>query len=106
VLVCLLASDGAALLRRLPRLNDPELSEQEVRDICASIDEKEAGANCALALHAAATQRQSGAGPRLRFQVRGCVVAQPGCCHRLWPVSADMLGQSAQHPGLCLQVPW
>lgn len=43
---------------------------QEVRDICASIDDKDAGANCAVALHQAASRRQAGAGPRLRFQVR------------------------------------
>ena len=30
VLVCLMAADGAALLHRVPRLNDPELTEQEV----------------------------------------------------------------------------
>lgn len=70
VLVCLVAGDGSALLRRVPRINDPELTEQEVRDICSSIDDREAGANCAVALHAAASQRQSGVGPRLRFQVR------------------------------------
>ncbi len=41
----------------------------QVRDICSSIDEAGAGANCAVALHAAAKQRMSGVGPRLRFQV-------------------------------------
>lgn len=43
---------------------------QEVREICSSIDDKDAGADCEIALHQAAVRRASGAGPRLRFQVR------------------------------------
>ena len=70
VLVCLIGADGSALLHRVPRLNDPEITEQEVRSICGSIDDKDAGADCAIALHAAATHRASGVGPRRRFQVR------------------------------------
>ena len=51
------------------RLPFPSSHPPQVRSICESIDEKDAGANCAVALHAAASQRLSGAGPRLRFQV-------------------------------------
>ncbi|EFN54594.1 hypothetical protein CHLNCDRAFT_135440 [Chlorella variabilis] len=91
VLVCLVAGDGSALLRRVPRINDPELTEQEVRDICSSIDDREAGANCAVALHAAASQRQSGVGPRLRFQ-EGAVDEVSFSAPELGPLAALIVG--------------
>lgn len=69
---------------------------QEVRDICASIDDKDAGANCAVALHQAASQRQAGAGPRLRFQVRHSgterILTGSGCLDAERIVDAGLLG--------------
>ncbi|PRW45591.1 lipase PLAT LH2 family [Chlorella sorokiniana] len=91
VLVCLVGADGSALLHRVSRLNDPDITEQEVRDICASIDDKDAGANCAVALHQAASRRQAGAGPRLRFQ-EGAVDEVSFRAPELGPLSALLVG--------------
>ncbi|KAL4855806.1 hypothetical protein ACK3TF_003579 [Chlorella vulgaris] len=104
VLVCLVGGDGSALLHRVPRITDPELAEQEVRDICASIDDKEAGADCSLALHAAASQRQSGASapPRLRFQ-QGSVDEVSFSAPELGPLAALMVGPE-QGRWLCEEV--
>lgn len=91
VMLCLVAGDGTALLHRVPRMNDPEITEQEVRNICSSIDEEGAGANCAVALHAAAKQRMSGVGPRLRFQ-EGAVDEVSFCAAELGPLAALIVG--------------
>ncbi|KAL4427631.1 hypothetical protein ABPG75_001720 [Micractinium tetrahymenae] len=91
VLLCLVAGDGTALVHRVPRVNDPEITEQEVRNICSSIDEEGAGANCAVALHAAAKQRMSGVGPRLRFQ-EGAVDEVSFCAPELGPLAALIVG--------------
>lgn len=92
ILVCLLSEDGSALLHRVPRLNDPETTEQEVQAICSSIDDQEAGADCSLALYAAATQRLSGqAPPRLRFQ-EGAVDEVSFCAPEMGPLAALLVG--------------
>lgn len=91
IMLCLVSGNGTALLHRVPRVNDPEITEQEVRNICSSIDEEGAGANCAVALHAAAKHRMSGVGPRLRFQ-EGAVDEISFCAPELGPLAALMVG--------------
>lgn len=76
----------------------PALPRQEVRDICSSIDDRDAGANCAAALHQAASQRQAGAGPRRRFQVEagGARLGRRSLCNdRLATASVPLLRRPA-----------
>ena len=63
VLVCLVGSDGAAYLARLQPLADPESREQELLQVCSSLDgDSDAGANCRLVLHSIGKQRKAGSG--------------------------------------------
>eukprot|EP00884_Botryococcus_braunii_P007342 jgi/Botrbrau1/16609/Bobra.0068s0036.1 len=45
VMVCLISQDGTAVLRRVSPLNDPEVTEKEVFEICSVVD-KSTGADC------------------------------------------------------------
>lgn len=61
--------DAGVATALIPTPYPPTPNLQGVRDICSSIDDKDAGADCAVALTQAASQRQAGVGARPRFQV-------------------------------------
>lgn len=68
VLVCLVGDDGSTLLRRVAPVVDPHQVHEEVKRICADAELAPPGADCSIALDAAARLAASGAPPTRRFQ--------------------------------------